>query len=387
MPSSTDPSQIDGLRVLAFCDYFSERPHGGVEKVALEVYRRLTLAGADVRVIGAVPGARDAVHEIAGIPTHTLTARNLARLLGSQVSVATGYRRTAKRMIEVAVPDVIHASGIHFQGSFAAARLAQSRGIPLVTTTHLGPISALSNLTRAATAAYEGTIGRYIIRSSQRLIAVSQAAATHVARLGDTPVTVVSNGVDHELFTPSPGRSDEPIEIVFVGRLIANKGPGLALSAFAALGHPSARLTFIGDGPMRTRLERSAEALDATIRFVGHQDDVASMLNAAHILLRPSQTEGQSLAILEAMAAGVCIVASDIEANRELVTPGETGLLHRTGDVVDLTATLRGLLADMGTVRALGSAGRRVALLHSWDRCATETGRILANATKGPGAG
>lgn len=376
---------LTGLRILAFCDHFTEDTSGGAEKVSIEVYRRLIQRGADVRVVSAIAGATEGEGEVAGIPTRVVRGKSLAGVFGAQVLASRRLGRIARRMVGEWTPDVIHASSIHFQGSITAARLARRHKIPLVTTAHVGSVSALPLLTRIATSIYENTFGRFVLRSSARVIAVSRATAAHVRRLGARNVTVVANGVDHDRFAPPPQRPESPIEIVFVGRLIGNKGPAMALAAFSSLHHPTARLTFVGDGPNRRNLERAGAKIGDTVRFLGHRGDVAEVLKAAHIVVRPSQTEGQSLAMLEAMASGVVVVASDIEANRELIQTGETGLLHRINNVIDLADALREAITNPVLRQNLAAAAHQHALRYSWDQCATETGAVLLAAANEKG--
>jgi len=371
---------LTGLRILAFCDYFTEDTSGGAEKVSIEVYRRLVDRGADVRVVSAIAGATGREREVGGIPTQVVRGRSLARSLGAQVLISRGLGRAARQIVVDWAPQVIHASSIHFQGSITAARLARKHEIPLVTTAHIGSISALPPLTRLATSVYERTVGRFVLRSSNSVIAVSRGTAAHVEKLGASDVTVVANGVDHDRFSPPQHRPNSPIEIVFIGRLIANKGPAAALAAFSSLDQPDTRLTFVGDGPSRKNLERAAEKTGNAVRFLGYRDNVADVLKSAHIMVRPSQTEGQSLALLEAMASGVVVVASDIEANREMIQSGVTGLLHRANDEADLATALRNAITDPTLRQDLAAAAHEYALGYSWDRCAAETGAVLLAA-------
>jgi glycosyltransferase involved in cell wall biosynthesis len=374
------PPDIAGLKILAFCDYFTPESSGGAERVAAEVFSRLIGWGADVTMISAVPGARPHSTQVQGVPTRTVRARSLATPLRVQAAWATGLRGAARDALETR-PDVIHVSGLHFHGSVFGARLARRHGIPLVATAHVGSIEALPPLVRWATTGYERTFARRIVRTADQTIAVSETVADHVCRLGASAVSVIPNGVDHDQFSPDPDPSSHPFEVAFVGRLIGNKAPNQALEAFATIGHPAARLTFVGDGPMRSTLERSAARLGATVRFLGHQSDVASILRSSHVLVRPSQTEGQSLTILEAMASGVAVVASDIAANRELIEADETGLLHRVGDSADLGAALGRLLTDTDLRKRLASNAHASAQRFTWDRCATETAAVLLSAS------
>ena len=374
---------LDGLRVLGFCDYFTEDSSGGAEKVTAEVYTRLIEQGAEIRVVTTVPGIPSGEATPWGIPTAFAPGRDLSRVLDAQVTLAPGLLGLGKREIAGFRPDVLHASGLHFQSSLAASILARRRDLPLVTTGHIGSVAEMPGLIRVATSTSERSVGRFILKSSSRVIAVSQAVADHMVFLGARPelVQVVPNGVDHDRFFPG---SDSGVRVgfVFVGRLINNKGPDEVLDAFVTVSRSDATLTFIGDGPMRTELESKVNRLGMQnrVKFTGHTDDVAGLLRSADVMIRPSRTEGQSLAILEAMASEVTVIASDIPPNRELLGDGERGLLVRAGDQDGLSRAMGNILSDEGLRVRLASTAREFAALLTWDRCAEGTGRVLAAA-------
>lgn len=381
------PIDLDGLRVLAFCDHFTEEPVGGAEIVASHVYRHLMSQGAEVLVISAVPGARTGPVSVHGIPAQVVAARDLSGMLNAQVTLSRRVASVARTAARELRPNVLHASSIHFRGSLAAARRARGDGTPLVTTGHIGSIAALPVVKRTATASYEHTIGRFILKSSAHVIAVSDDVAARMERLGTPPekVSVVRNGVDHDRFHPRP-RDDGAKRVVFVGRLIENKGPLLALRAFARAAPDSATLTFAGDGPMRRALEDAAQRLGVAgaVTFLGRVNDVGKLIGTADVMIRPSLTEGQSLALLEGMASEACIIASDIPANRELIEPEQSGLLAEPGNADDLARQLGRVLNDDALRRRLAAAGRRRSLAYSWGTCGRETGRILAAAAAAP---
>ena len=381
---------LEALRVLAFCDYFTEKPVGGAEIVAVHVYRYLISKGAEVLVVSATPGTKTKLTSVQGVPTQTVAGRDLSRLFNAQVTLSRRVGSEARAAAGVFRPNVLHASSIHFRGSLAAARQARHYRTPLVTTGHVGSISALAMVKRAATASYENTVGRFILRSSSRVIAVSHNVARHLESLGAQRdrITVVPNGVDHERFHPCRRAAHEQ-RVVFVGRLIGNKGPHLALEAFAKTARDFTTLTFAGDGPMRQKLETEARRLGVapSVTFLGQVDDVSELIGTADVMIRPSLTEGQSLALLEAMASGACVVASDIPANRELIEPEQAGLLSEPGSADDLARQLRRVIDDDALRQRLAAEGRRRSLAHSWVACGRETGKVLAEAARFPHQG
>jgi len=147
-----------------------------------------------------------------GIPTRIVPAVSLAQLVNAQVALAPGLLGAARRLVEELRPQVLHATSVHFQGSRAAALLARRRRLPLVTTGHVASMSQLPLATRTATTLYEHTAGRFILRTSSRVIAVSESVATHLRQLGAPAdrTVVVHNGVDHHRFHPRPEISIGP---------------------------------------------------------------------------------------------------------------------------------------------------------------------------------
>jgi glycosyltransferase involved in cell wall biosynthesis len=174
---------------------------------------------------------------------------------------------------------------------------------------------------------------------------------------------VIPNGVPLERFAlprrPVRGR------ILMVGRLAPPKRPDLALRALAAVREsvPEAELHVVGDGPLRAEAERLAAELGVAgaTRFLGTRDDVPELLAEAECALLASDYEGCPLAVIEAMAASVPVVATEVGGTGELVRPGRTGEVAAKGDADGLGRALERVLADPQHAAALGAEGRRVA--------------------------
>lgn len=382
-------TDLSGLRVLAFCDYFSPDSIGGSERVASEVYRRLANDDAHVLLLTtAVSGGRRRF-EADGIDVRVVPALDLRRVTRAQVSLAPAVIREARLLLDAWHPTVLHANSIHFQTSVAAALLHRRTGVPMVTTMHLAQPKDLPLALRAATAAYEQSVGRFILRSSAEVIAVSEGVGRHARRLGvpATRVHVVPNGVDRERFRP-----DETLErkggrplVLFIGRLISNKGPQVLMDAIGRVPDLDFDVVFLGDGPMRRELQREAaeRGIEELVRFEGVSEDVAGWLRRADVLVRPSFTEGLPLTVLEAMASRVCVVASNVEGNRDLVRNGQSGLLFPVGDAGALAAALARVLSHPEERSRLAEEGSRSSRAYSWDAAAEATGEILAGVSRG----
>lgn len=185
-------------------------------------------------------------------------------------------------------------------------------------------------------------------------------------------VHVVPNGID---LPAAPAARREPavagpLVIGVAANLEYHKGIDVLLEACALAGRPL-RLEVLGDGTWRSRLERLASARRVDARFSGHVDDVEARFGGMDVLAVPSRAENFPVSVLEAMAAGLPVVATRVGGLPELVVDGETGMLVDPDDPAALAEALDSLAADPDRRRALGeSGGRRVAALFGADRMA-----------------
>jgi len=164
--------------------------------------------------------------------------------------------------------------------------------------------------------------------------------------------------IGHELALPR----DAPLA-VYVGRLHQAKGLRHLAAAFKKIvaRRSNARLWLVGHGPDRGALIDRVHDLDLRGRIVlpGVFDDVEELLHAADVFVLPSHEEGMSISLLEAMAAGVPVVTTDIPGNRPLVTDGQHGLLVPPGDVPALAEAIARVLDEPETATRLAAAARR----------------------------
>lgn len=198
-------------------------------------------------------------------------------------------------------------------------------------------------------------------------------------------VAVVPNCVDTERFRPAEVRPEGPPRIVSVARLVRDKSPLALLEAFALVRRqlPQARLTMVGDGPLRPRVEaRIAElGLTQAVRIVTGCGEVRPHLAQADVFALASRREGSPNAVLEAMAAGLPVAASRTGGIPDLVEHGRTGLLTQPEDPHDLAAALLRLLQDESLRASLGAAAREQAVrAHSPEAMARATEAVLLAA-------
>lgn len=269
--------------------------------------------------------------------------------------VDVSYVRKLRTWLRDVRAEVIHAhnSTALFYGGLAGL----AAGVPIrIATEHDGVFPR----SRSAAASNRLLVSRVLTHS----VAVSQAVkdlwceSDGVAR---DRVIVIPNGVPD---TRRPRVSHAGCRIGMVGRLSVEKGADVLLRALALLPrerYPDLKLVVVGDGPQRGELEQLIRALDLAdrIEMLGTRHDVPDLLATMDIFALPSRREGLPLALLEAMAAGLPVVASAVGGVPEAITSAELGLLVPPEDPAALSQAIARLADDAETRAALGRSARR----------------------------
>lgn len=304
-------------------------------------------------------------------------------LVGAQIGAAARLLRRGRY-------DLIHAHWLLPQGLAAvlATRLAR-RSIPVVCTAHGGDWFALRG--RIAMA-----FKRWALRRVDTLTVVSRAMEEAVRRDGAVAkrLEIVPMGTDlTRRFTPPPAPRGAGLELLFVGRLVEKKGLEHLLRALPEIlrARPEAKLTVAGRGPEEVRLRDLAArlGLGADIRFLGAvpHGELPALFRRATLFVAPfvvatgGDQEGFGLVLVEALGCECPVLTSDLPAVRDIVIPGQTGVLVPPGDPRALAEATVSLLADPTRRRRLASAGRRHVRAHfSWEASGAHYRRILREA-------
>ena len=352
---------------------------GGAANATMFLGHALADAGHEVTVLTSGAAGLAALETARGVRVVRLPALRRARHGSNTIEMGAFLACALARAKSVATQS--GAQGVVAFFSLpcgpVAWRLGASLGLPYVVSLRGGDVpgfdAAVAWVHRLAT-----PLRRTVLRGARAVIANSASLGALAERADPIRVQVIPNGVDTELFAPAttPGRAaGGPLRVVFVGRLTAQKNVELLLRELAGLGSAPARLDIVGDGPERSRLQALASRLGLADRVAWHgwrdKREIAGIHRDCDCLVNPSRFEGMPNAVLEAMAAGLPVVASDIGGNNELVRDGDTGYLfplERDGALGERIARLAG---DPARRRAMGERAREVAVRsHSWARAA-----------------
>ncbi len=211
------------------------------------------------------------------------------------------------------------------------------------------------------------------VRAASGFIVVSEDAARAVRAEIHPPankVFTIPNGVDVERYgllvdgaeirarlgLPTDGRL-----VTVVAKLMEQKGHRVLLEALPeVLGrHPDVRLVLAGEGPLRDEIVARAAALGIAVHLIGNRPEIPELLAASDLFVLPSLWEGLPMALLEAMASRLPVVATAVSGSRDVVVPGESGLLVAPGDAPALAGAMIDLLTDRARAQRLGEGARR----------------------------
>jgi phosphatidyl-myo-inositol alpha-mannosyltransferase len=364
------------VRIVQACPYAWDAP-GGVQVHVRQLAAELRRRGHDVVVVAPGGGpARDA--RIVGRPVWVPYQGTVAPISPWPSTAVRTFRAVA-----ACKPDLVH---VHEPltpsvGMFAALA-ARRAAAPVVGTFHA--FAESSRLFDVAAPLLRPVWNRLAVR-----VAVSEAAAGFVRSRLAGEVVVVPNGLDVDAFAsaePAPGLPPGR-RLLWVGRLDRQKGFGVALRAFEAVlaSVPDAVLVVAGDGADRGLVDRLPDAARSRVVMLGAvpHEQLPPYHAAAELFLSPATgQESFGYVLVEAMAAGLPVVASDIPGYREVVRDGVEGLLVPPSDPAALAAAVEHVLDDGGLGARLGEAGRARAAEFSWERLVSRLEALYLQATR-----
>lgn len=373
--ATTQP--MAGISIVEVCTSYAPVV-GGVERCVEEFAHGFSARGARVEVHTTDRGAKNSPRRevVDGVVVHrhrSVTLAGLTLSLGLFLAILR-TRRDAR--VHVHVP---HAGLVE---TVAMARWL--RRAPFVAQIHLDvpPSTAAGRLLPV----YRRSLLAPCLRAARSvLVLTEQMRAALVREQGLHPdrVTVVPNGVDERFERPSRvprrgiGSLETPAHVLFVGRLVTQKNPDLFVVAVDRLTCEFVA-TVVGEGPLRPALADRVELAGRSrqIHLAGAEDaeGVLRWLDWADVLVSTSDVEGMPLVCLEAFAAGVPVVATDVPGTREVVDG--VGVLV-PADAGEIRRAVERLVRDVELRATLMAAGRKRAAQLTWSRACDEVGEVL----------
>lgn len=379
------------LHVLRLCSVFDGQPAsrdgfdaiGGMQNHTAALTDRLDRAGL---VQTVVTSRRDGPSGTARVGSGAVVVRTgISTRAFRQLWAPAALRRMLRPGWPPGPPvDVVH---VHQGEDLAALPLgwlaARRRRCPLVVTLHCSLRHTVrgGGMRTAMLRRVGGFIEGSLVPRADAVLALTRAVSERLADEGLAPgrLRVIPSGYEPAFFRQ---RSTDPLafagrpRVVYAGRLCEQKDVETLVRAFAGL-VSRAHLVLVGDGPQRAAVHRCAGAHGIRHRLhitgaVAHTR-VPSFLRHADVFVLPSRYEEMGTAVVEAMAAGLPVVASRVGGIPSLVEDGVTGVLVPPGDAPELAAAIDGLLHDRQRSRRLGAAGRAaVETTHAWPALARQ---------------
>lgn len=356
---------MNPIEPLAITHVVENLNRGGLERVVIDLVRTQKAMGHRCQVVCVFePGSLAGELGESGIPVLACRKGRL-NALGVLWRLRRAVRRFGTGILHT------HNATAHYHAALACA------GLPLaavVSTRHgLGDLAPSSRRER---------FYRYAMRGTDAVVAVSGVLRDRFARtdlLPEDRMLSVPNGIDVERFGIATAEHRRSLRVALgfgadtrligtVGRLNWAKDQATLIRAFAQVRrHGSdAGLVLVGGGELKAQLETLAatEGVADAIRFLGDRGDIPALLQGFDLFALSSVREGYSIALLEACAAGLPIVATDVGGNAEIVRDGVNGRIVPVSDASAIAAAAMELLGDPVRSQTMGTAGRTWALEH-----------------------
>lgn len=316
--------------------------------------------GAALESRARAAGIQTVVFPLGQIEKNQDVGWNLAQRILPTVRLLATLRRSRTQI-------VLANGAFSFLASVFAAKLAR---VPIVWWEHN---TTLPN----------NALVRRMMRWATRIVVVSDAIRQQFLALApeaENKISVIYNGVDAERFKPNRvgtsayrnllGVQQKTLLVGTVSRLAPEKGVEFFVAAANQLARefPGVGFLIAGDGPERAALQaqamQAAPGANSPIQFLGMREDIPELLNALDVFVMPSRAEAFGIAVVEAMACALPVVASQVGGLQEIVVEDETGLLVLPGDAPALGSAIAALLRDENKRAAFGERGRARVLKH-----------------------
>lgn len=364
---------------------------GGVETHVYNICKRLVERGHEVIVytsdlLGDNPLTRLPDHaekEVEGIEIRHFKAFKLFSNIDASVVMPSMIIALLK-----SEADVIHAHNYCYFPAHSTVLARGINGIPLVLTTHTSPQSMFPTLRKL----YDNTVSKLIFLAVDHIVSLTKRDAEYLISIGAKRegISVIPNGVDMEVFS---GRGDgvsfkeryhvDGKVVLFVGRLSREKGLRYLLDAMPDVlkGVPDALLVLVGEdfGILdKLKMQATQLGIHRKVRFIGplFGSELLDAYGASDVFVLPSMVEGFSVSLLEAIAMGKPIVATNTGAAPDLISDGVNGFLIEPRNKGQITEAVIRLCQDEKLAKKMGKMNESIATKYSWNNTVQEIERV-----------
>jgi glycosyltransferase involved in cell wall biosynthesis len=338
------------FRIVKILHTISSSGMYGAEAVILNLSHELNRAGHE-SIIGVFQHRGETVHQLSdaaiseGIASYSIPCRG-------QIDLSAARR--IRDLVQTLGVDVVHAHG--YKADIYTWIAMRGLRVPLVSTCH----NWLD--TNISTSVY-GWIDRRVLRNFSDIVAVSENVRKKLLDSGVSArkVRIIRNGIDVGKFRTNRAWTEDahaPLIVGLAGRLSVEKGVDIFLRVAAGVRHtfPEVRFVIVGEGPERATLEQIIKGLDLEelVSMPGRCNDMRSFYHSLDVLVSSSRMEGLPMGLLEAMASGLPVIATDVGDVSKIVHDGETGILVPSEDEEALEEAIIGVLRNISLRQSLG---------------------------------
>ena len=348
---------------------------GGLEKVVQVLVRIQSSVGLKTSVITASSPSKEKISD----------AAEVTRLSSYKIANTTVMPGLLPKLLHLRRSDVVH---LHIVQAYAPEMVwlaSKLKGFSYIANIHLDvpPTGLAGFLLRI----YKPLILKRVLLSASFVTVFTEDQKAEVnSRYGVDleKIKVIPNGVEEKFYYDKPRTLHKKPRLLFVGRLDIQKNLQLLLNALDGISEQF-ETTIVGEGSLSSELKKMAKDLKLkNVKFVGRKDDkeLLNYYRQSDIFVLPSEREGMPLVLLEAMAMGLPIVATDVTGTRDVVKNGENGLLVPFGDAEEFRSALLEIKSDDKLYAKLSQTSRKIADKYSWGKISAQFEKLYAKLPK-----
>jgi len=310
-----------------------------------------------------------------------------ARSFGSKNAYIYNRKELAEKLREV-MPDVVDCQTYrHHEGEITSGE-CKKLGIPCFLTTHAPFVekNVRGKWLSFLSSFYDVFKGKRTLKRFKKIIAISRWEYPYLNKLGikNSKIEYVSNGIPAEFFKKQRNFGNKVRKVLFFGRIIPVKDLKTLLRAWSMIEKENKAIELSIVGPADENYKKELDSLIRelklrNVKFLGAVFDLKKKIavyDRADIFVLPSKREGMPQVLVEAMARGNIVIASDITANKEIVKDGKNGFLFKQGDAEELADKLKMVIGEYGRLKKIAQGGMKDSSAFRWSELSAKLEKV-----------